>query len=272
MNENNVKFGAVPAYARSSRSVNTDEHLEKKTLLLTFLCLSGARHKTTPIFGALATLFVVGVSMLLFYGCKKDGDNLVKQHKVYFTEELGDFEKYTPDGTTLHEKLLYLTNCVNEPSTYTLPNTELKEAVRFLETFFNIGVCEKQKYFVEYSHSRKTYLIDVPVHEWTDEAIILNGEALQAEYRNLISQIVTEICPEYSLNFGDVYVHELSNERVTLGITIVYGTKGEHKFNQNGRYKLLRPNWAVSVYPNGAPPLRTYEMWEFNNHSSSDPR
>ena len=256
-------FGTVAA-DRSSSKVNANEHFESGHVLLTIKSPYRVGQARTLVFGAFATVFVAVASILLFYGCKKEGDNLIKQHKMLEGDELKEYEKYTPSEATVGDKLLMFTNYVNDYDAL-MPNMELKEAVWFMETFFNIGVCEKQKQFVEYTHSKKTYLLNIPINEWNEDAIILNGTALQARYREVLLQIVTEICPEYSLNFGDVYVNAVNDNRVTIGITVLYGTKGEHKFSSTQtRWKILPENKPVQAYPShwfGVPPLRTYLVW-----------
>jgi hypothetical protein len=145
--------------------------------------------------------------------------------------------------------MLNLANCVNYPEEHILPNTELQEAVWFMETFFNMGICEKQKQFVEHTHSKKRYSINVPVEKYNDKEIVLKGQDLQMIYRDVLWKIVTDICPEYALNFGDVYVDAINTGQVVIGIDVLYGTKSEHKFSTTGRKKILPPGDYPPPYP-----------------------
>ena len=85
-------------------------------------------------------------------GCKKENENsLVNQHKnIVEGDELGgnelrNLEFYTPDESTVKDKLLLFTKYMNEPAAYPMPNMEIKEAVWFMETFFNFGLVYKQE-------------------------------------------------------------------------------------------------------------------------------
>ena len=200
-----------------------------------------------------------------------------KSMPCYNEEDLRAFERYTPDEITFNGKMLNFINYVNLPEQHEMPNMDLKESVWFMETFFNIGVCEQQKYFVARTHSKKTYEITIPIAERNGRDIILKGKVLQHFYRNLLSEIIKEICPEYSLNFGDVYVKFINygTNTVGLGIDVLYGTKGEHKFNVAGRRKILPNNKSVPVYPDGGthivPPLSTYDVFgDFHRYNPSD--
>jgi hypothetical protein len=262
MQSNKQNFGTVAADVIVSKCVNANERLESGNESLTIKYSYRVGQPRTLVFGAFAILFLAVASILLFYGCKKDGDNIVKQHKMLEGNELKEFEKYTPNQETLGEKLLMFTNYVNNNDVL-MPNMELKEAIWFMETFFNIGVCEKQRQFVAYTHSKKTYLLTVPTYEQNDNGIILNGEVLQASYRDVLVQIVSEICPEYSLNFGDVYVHQISADGVVLGITVLYGTKAEQAYSTIGRKRVNSPG-KPAAYPNGTVPPYGYDKFSPN--------
>ena len=215
----------------------------------------------------------------VFYACKKDNENAIlgnKEQKVMGSimgiEDLRELEYYTPEAEGLSDKLLQFANYVNKPTADNpMPNMEIKEAIWFMETFFNIGVCEKQKQFVDYTHSKKSYYITIPLVNGTGtgwnpivinpdvpgnpevpngEGIYLKGSMLQSQYRNLLRTIVTEICPEYALNFGDVYVKSITAAGVTLGIDVMYGQKCDHEYE--GRYKIIEPTqgaWFPFNYP-----------------------
>jgi hypothetical protein len=53
--------------------------------------------------------------------------------------------------------------------------------------------------------------------------IMLDGVLLQTQYRSLLQTIVSEICSEYAINFGDVYVQSVTAGSVVLGMEICYG-------------------------------------------------
>jgi hypothetical protein len=87
MNKKDSTLKTVASYVRSSE-INANEHLESGTELLTIKSPYRVGKPRTLVFGAFATIFVAVASILLFYGCKKDGDNLVKQHKILEENEL----------------------------------------------------------------------------------------------------------------------------------------------------------------------------------------
>jgi len=164
---------------------------------------------------------------ITFNACKKDPESLVKNNgiKSMKSSALQEYEFYTPDAATIQEKLLLINNCVNEPENYIMPDMELKEAVWFLETYFNIGVCQKQKHNAKMYNLEKTYEIEVPIIDgWAvGDEYILKGQNLQTIYSDLLNTVVTEICPEYVIGFGDVYIQSITGTGVTLGLRICYG-------------------------------------------------
>jgi len=183
------------------------------------------------IYGGLtAIILVAGVT---FYACKKDSENAVFGSKIMGI--LGDdgesgrpfpqYENYTPAESTIEGKLLQINNCVNNVEGYVMPNMEIKEAVWFLEAYFNIGVCQKQELPAKYVNKERTYYMEIPISE-SDGEIILHGEVLQQRYRSVLTEIVTTICSEYAINFGDVYVKSLTADNVIFGLDIMYGPKG----------------------------------------------
>jgi hypothetical protein len=180
-----------------------------------------------------AMAIAVGVSGgSIFYACKKDPVNSSmlngKSKQDVGVREYAQYEGYTPDKCAMKEKLLLLNDYVKKPTEYSMPGMELKEAIWFLEAYFNIAVCSKQEYFSDQLDKEKKYLIKIPFEE-EDGNIILKGNVLQEQYGNLLSKIKTDICPEFVINFGDVYVHALdwNAKNLTLGMEIVYGIKQE---------------------------------------------
>ena len=204
------------------------------------------------------TALVVVATTVVYYGCNKDGENsLVKQHKCITEDELWEFEKYTPAESTISEKLHLLNNYVNLPNEYSMPNIELKEAVWFLEAYFNIGVCHKQKHPMKYAEGRKKYFIDIPFErlDSTDgeEILILDGNALQQEYISLLGSIVNEVCTEYAINFGNVFVQSINADGfVRLGIEVLYGPKDCEIFRIYQVKKIVDPTTNM-IYPTDAP-------------------
>jgi hypothetical protein len=237
----------------------------------------------------------------IFSSCKKDAANTIadsKSHSVRMmgttttVEDLREFEKYTPAESLVKEKLLRFTKYVNEASDNPMPNMEIKEAIWLMETFFNIGVCEKQKQFVDYTYLKKSYQMDIPlcenIHTETVEGedgnqvqvttitdgIFLNGVVLQEAYHKLLVTIVTEICPEYAMNFGDVYVSSITTSATgggmaTVNIDVMYGEPCRHEYE--GRYKIIEPNQAA-IYPTTAPNPDVFMLSKFRSiGSGQDP-
>ena len=230
----------------------------------------------------LVTLVAVTAVLIgagIFYGCKKDPmypmDTMdVKMKKSADESRLHGFEDYTPNESTVNEKLIRFTDYVNKPDEFPMPNMELKEAVWFAETFFNLGICQKQEYSVQYVIDEKTYSITIPFEGELDSEIFLNGEVFQAEYRNLLSTVVSKLCGEYALNFGDVYVTSINKEdrKITIGLDVLYG----HKTNTSRVFRFLSmigPNFSPVLYPNDGPacPISFYPIVGFGGGISVAP-
>ena len=202
-------------------------------------------------------ILIMLVTALIFHSCKKDEvTNEVKNHKVIDGEEdLRSFEYYTPNKETIREKLLSFTNYVNNPEEYQSAEIELKEAIWLMETFFNIGVCEKQKQFVDYSHSRKSYSFSLHFEGTSYEKIIFK-EGYIHKYNDVLIRIIKDICPEYALNFGDVYVKSIDfgTRTIEIGIDILYGNKAAGTYKAIGRKKIIQKNQTV-IYPQWAPKI-----------------
>jgi len=143
----------------------------------------------------------------LFYACNKDPENSIRGSKMMGNlgaSSLQEYENYTPSETIIEGKLLLINNCVNNPDAV-MPNMELKEAVFFLEAYFQLGVCQWQEYAPESVDARQTYFMEIPISTSNGE-IILDGVVLSQQYRSLLTTIVTTIFSEYAVNIGDVFV------------------------------------------------------------------
>ena len=218
------------------------------------------------IFVAATAAVVAGT--VLFIACKKDPENSFlgskKQQRMMGStgvSSLQEYENYTPAETIIEERLLLINNGVNNPDA-TMPNIELKEAVWFLEAYFNIGVCQKQKYSVEYVEKERTYYIEIP-YSTSGGEILLDGAALLTQYRNLLARIVTNICPEYAINHGDVYVQSVMANSVVLGIEIMYGPKGTtvvEDYLMWGFNKIISPTFSPVHYPGDTNDTYTYNV------------
>ena len=180
---------------------------------------------------SVTAIVLVVVAAVALQGCKKDPEGRVLNPKtmgaVGLSERLyPEYENFTPSESIWAAKLLLINNCVNDPDGFSLPNIELKEAVWFLEAYFNLGVCQWQKYSPAYVDTQETYSMTIPlVSGSTTSEIILKGEVLQTAYRTMLQNIVTNIFPEYAVNFGDMFVENINwtDGCVTLGLDILYG-------------------------------------------------
>ena len=188
--------------------------------------------KKFKMFSVVAMAALIGSGV--FYACKKDPvdlnnpTSLSKERKSFEGNEFGVYEIYTPASEdALYAKLAQITECINEPGEV-MPNIELKEAVYYLEAFFNIGVCAKQEHPVEFVTKEKTYLMEnIPFERNVDNNIIVNGSTLITNYRAMALGVVGELCGEYAINCGDFFVHNIDfgHNTLTLGLTVLYGTK-----------------------------------------------
>ena len=178
---------------------------------------------------ALAAVMCSGI----FYACKKDpadlsSSTLIKERKSLEGAEFGVYEIYTPENEDVFfNKLMEITRYINNADLI-MPNMELKEAIFHLEAVFNIGVCAKQRNAPELVTKEKTYLMSAVPFEESPDGIILNGGNLLTKYRTMLRRITSELCSEYAINFGDLYVHNINFSRKTIdfGFTILYGHKG----------------------------------------------
>ena len=181
----------------------------------------------------------VAVSVLLagsVVSCKKDseGNQLLKDGQPQMMGATGNenprpypqYENYTPPQNTWQAKLQLINNCVNNPDENDMLNMELKEAVWFLEAYFNLGVCQWQKHSPACADMQETYTFTVPLATTTSTlSPIIYGDALREGYVAMLQDIVTNIFPEYAVNFGDVFVKNinLTEGFVTIGMDILYG-------------------------------------------------
>ena len=207
-------------------------------------------------FSKSAAITTMAIISTFFFACQKDHTDTmgIKLHKSMDTEYLQAFEDYTPNESTVSEQLLTFTNYVNNPIENPMPNMELKEAVWFAETFFNIGICLKQKQYVEHSNATTTFTITVPFEEQEGE-ILLNGAILQEQYNNMLNTVVITLCSESSLDFGDVYVKAIrANNTVDIGLDVIHGPKGERCFLEKG-INMIIPQNEIVLYPNSPDPV-----------------
>jgi hypothetical protein len=206
-------------------------------------------NKKFKVIIAIVAIGIIGSAV--FYACKKEDtlETNAKVQKSMSENDLQAYEFYTPSESEMQEKLLSFANYVNKSEEYVMPNTELKEVIWLMETFFNIGVCEKQKYFVAQSDSKKNYQIKVSF-ENEGNNIRIKGEEFQIRYLELLRKVIEEICPKFALDFGDVYVSNIdyASYTLTLDMDVLYGTKGEGDFDALGRNIIINPNNPVHLY------------------------
>jgi hypothetical protein len=213
-------------------------------------------------FGICTAVVAVAASILTFYGCKKDTDNLDpngKMHKYVLSEreELKALEFYTPDEETLSDKLLSFTNYMNSPEAYPMPNMEIKEAIWFMETFFNFGIVYKQQHGVKKGNLvDETDFINVPFETDADGMIFLNGEVLQSLYRELLTAVKSRFSPKYAINFCDVYVEAIdySCKKATIAVRKKTGDAAPVEYQSTGMLKIVRMNFPSVVYPHSSNP------------------
>jgi hypothetical protein len=202
---------------------------------------------------SLGLIAIVIAGGTIFYACKKENkletSNVKLQKTMEGEDNLKAYEYYTPGESEMQENLLSFANCVNYPQEYAMPNMALKEAIWLMEAFFNIGLCEKQKYFADQFISKKNYQIIIPF-EGEGNNISINGAVFQERYSGLLQNVVQDICPEFALDFGDVYVSRIdyASQTLTLGMDVLYGTKGEDIFDRLGRKKIIDPNQAAELH------------------------
>ena len=204
-----------------------------------------------------ATVALLLISTL-FFACKKD-TLTEKLHKYSTTESLYEIELYTPAKETAGEKLVAFANYVNHPADYHMPNMELKEAVWFMETFFNIGICDKQIRIADQYEYKTQHRITVAFTTNDDGEILLNGEMLQTRYNQLLATIVRGVNEAKALNLGDVYVSSIneSARTVVLELDVLWGeptppeTAGDDIWNP--RRIFLAKNQNASLYFNYHP-------------------
>jgi len=234
-------------------------------------------------------IFLVAVAtgiIGLFNACKKDPANAFKgdskERMMMSTSVIADgeraypeYEDYSPLPVIIEERLLLINNCVNKPTEYTMPNMEIQEAVWFLETYFNVGVCAKQEFMLTQYNLRRTYAIVVPF-DAACTGNVLKGEILQEAYRNLLHTIVMEICSDNIINFGDVYVQSVSTDNVVLGVEICYGCKTQTsndpwtwEWNRKFGWKIINDATTIPIC-NATPTVYTFYNPFPNNQSVND--
>ncbi len=118
---------------------------------------------------------------------------------------------------------------MNHANEYPMPDMELSKAVWIMESFFNIGVCDKQNLFCEEATNTNTYTLELSAFNDENGNIIVDGSEMQSEYHTILNTIINDICPMYAMEFGDVYVNsvDINQGHVFIGIDVKYGIKAE---------------------------------------------
>lgn len=179
----------------------------------------------------IVTLFVVAINTTIFIGCEKENfditKNSIKNQKSIVEENL--FELYTPSNDSIVLLLTTMTNYMNNAEGNPMPNMELSKAIWIMESFFNIGVCDKQNLFCNETIDCQTYTLELDFIYDENANIMIIGNDLQTQFNALLNTIIDDICPEYAMEFGDVYVSSinLSENKVLIGIKVNYGLKSE---------------------------------------------
>ena len=193
-------------------------------------------------------------------GCKKENENsLVNQHKAIIEgdaldgNQLRDLEFYTPEESTVNDKLLLFAKYMNEPEAYPMPNMEIKEAIWFSETFFNLGLVYKQEWSIKEITSEVTDFIDVPFEGTWGDKVVLKGTEFQLKYRELLKKIKARLSSEYVINFGDVFVKSVNVDAkiVTLGVRQKKGGSDAEKipFIETMPLKIVPADYQYTYYP-----------------------
>jgi len=181
----------------------------------------------------IAALFLVAISTAIFIGCEKENKNLdftknsIKNHKSI--EETNSFELYTPSNDSIVYLLTSMTNYMNNADENPMPNMELSKAIWIMESFFNIGICDKQNLFCDEATNSEIYTLELDFICDENSNIMIIGNDLQTQFHTLLNTIINDICPEYAMEFGDVYVNSinLNENTVLIEINVNYGIKAD---------------------------------------------
>jgi hypothetical protein len=87
---------------------------------------------------------------------------------------------------------------------------ELSKAIWIMESFFNIGICDKTKLFCDEATNSEKYELSLNFIYDKNSNIMIIGNDLQTKFHKLLNTIINDICPEYAMEFGDVYVNSLN--------------------------------------------------------------
>ncbi|MFA7400987.1 MAG: hypothetical protein GX612_00650 [Bacteroidales bacterium] len=187
----------------------------------------------------IATLFVVAIGVVMFFSCEKEKENFnttknsIKNQKSI--EETTSFELYTPSNDSITLLLTNMTNYMNNAEENPMPNMELSKAIWIMESFFNIGICDKQNLFCDEATNSEKYELSLNFIYDKNSNIMIIGNDLQTKFHKLLNTIINDICPEYAMEFGDVYVNslKLTENKVSIGIEVNYGLKGGTQLERN---------------------------------------
>ena len=181
----------------------------------------------------IAAVFVVIMGTTIFYGCEKENNNSkINNIKVQKSiNEFTQYESYTPNNSEIVSLLLDMTNYMNHSEEFTMPDIELSKAIWLMESFFNIGVCNKQNLLCKQRLNSITYTFAVGYEIDEFGNYLLNGSELQSEYHQTLCSIINNICSEYAMDFGDIFVNEIRIDEniIFFGIDVNYGIKADEE-------------------------------------------
>ena len=228
------------------------------------------------IISGIITATIIAVAGVVFYACTKDSDALDGGRKV--AVDLMALELYTPEEEVINDELLSFAEYMNEVNSL-MPDMEIKDAIWFMEAFFNLAICAQQENGARGYNLKETYEFAIPYVEKVDD-IFLDGSTLQNEYRALLTAIKAGVCPTYVINYGDVYAVSITNNTITLGLDIFYGCPFDPNCNCNctGRICLcagavpMEPPFCHKIIDETFNPVEYYPYYTYaNKHSSEDP-
>ncbi len=145
----------------------------------------------------------MAIGTAIFIGCEKENKNLdftknsIKNHKSI--EETNSFELYTPSNDSIVYLLTSMTNYMNNADENPMPNMELSKAIWIMESFFNIGVCDKQNLFCDEATNSQIYTLELDFICDENSNIMIIGNDLQTQFHTLLNTIINDICPEYAM-------------------------------------------------------------------------
>ena len=142
----------------------------------------------------IATLFVVAIGVVMFFSCEKEKENFnttknsIKNQKSI--EETTSFELYTPSNDSITLLLTNMTNYMNNAEENPMPNMELSKAIWIMESFFNIGICDKQNLFCDEATNSEKYELSLNFIYDKNSNIMIIGNDLQTKFHKLLNTII----------------------------------------------------------------------------------